>query len=125
MTASTCSAPLTLPTVPRCWSRPLPWLWVRFFRTGAPRRKTASDNSGGDSVYWNCKSDLRSGKAYHKGAHLRYQMKKGNIVCTQEQIEMGDRLIRLKLKLGARWFRRLETDWRDLTAENLTEPKPC
>jgi hypothetical protein len=88
--------------------------------TDAPRRKTASDNSGGDSVYWNGKSDLRSGKAYHKGAHLRFQMKKGNIVCTQDQITLGDRLIRLEMKLGARWFRRLETDWRELTAEQLT-----
>lgn len=88
--------------------------------TDAPRRKTASDSTGGDSVYWNGKSDLRSGKAYHKGAHLRHQMKKGNIVCTSEQIELGDRLIRLEMKLGARWFRRLETDWRDLTAEELT-----
>lgn len=88
--------------------------------TDAPRRKTASDNSGGDSVYWNGKSDLRSGKAYHKGAHLRFQMKKGNIVCTQDQIELSDRLIRLEMKLGARWFRRLATDWRELSAEQLT-----
>jgi len=87
--------------------------------TDASRRKASSDNKGGDSVYYNSKSDLRSGKAYHKGAHLRYQMKKGNIVCTQEQIELGDRLIRLELKLGARFFRRLETDWREFTAENL------
>lgn len=87
--------------------------------TDAPRRKTASDNKGGDSVYWNAKSDLRSGKAYHKGAHLRYQMKRGNIVCTSEQIELGDRLIRLEMKLGARYFRRLESDWRDFTAAEL------
>ena len=88
--------------------------------TDAPRRRTNSDKKGGDSVYWNPASDLRAAKAYDKGAHLRYQMKKGNIVCTSEQIQLADRLIRLELKLGARWFRRLETDWRELTAELLT-----
>lgn len=87
--------------------------------TDAPRRRTNSDKKGGDSVYWNPASDLRAAKAYDKGAHLRHQMKKGNIVCTSEQIQLADRLIRLELKLGARWFRRLETDWRELTAEQL------
>lgn len=88
--------------------------------TDAPRRKGASDSKGGDSVYWNGKSALRAGKAYHKGAHLRFQQKKGNIAPqSDELLDLADRLIRLELKLGSMWFRRLERDWHDLTANDL------
>lgn len=87
--------------------------------TDAPRRRTNSDRRGGDSVYWNPKSTLRAGKAYHKGAHLRYQQRKGNIECDPEILELADNLLRLELMLGSMWFRRLQTDWHQLTPENL------
>ncbi len=87
--------------------------------TDAPRRRSNSDKKGGDSVYWNMASDLRKGKAYHKGAHLRYQARKGNIVLSDDLHLLADRLLRLELTLGARWFRRLSTAWQDLTPEFL------
>lgn len=90
--------------------------------TDAPRRRTNSDKRGGDTVYWNPSSDLRAGKAYHKGAHLRFQLRKGNIVCEEDILTLADNLIRLELKLGGRWFRRLRDsgkDWHDLTAKEL------
>jgi len=87
--------------------------------TDAPRRRTNSDRKGGDSVYWNTTSALRAGKAYHKGAHLRYQVRKGNIEVDEETLLLGDRLLRLELKLGATWFRRLKQDWHTLTADDL------
>lgn len=87
--------------------------------TDAPRRRTNSDLKGGDTVYWNLTSDLRKGKAYHKGAHLRFQSKKGNIILDAEIAQLADRLLRLELQLGARWFRRLDQDWRELTPEFL------
>lgn len=74
--------------------------------TDAPRRRTNSDRRGGDTVYWNPSSDLKAGKAYHKGAHLRMQQRKGNIQCDEELLTLADNLLRLELKLGARWFRR-------------------
>lgn len=61
-------------------------------RTDAPRRKSNSDSKGGDTVYWNPVSDLRSAKAYHKGAHLRYQAKRGNVCIDHELHELADRL---------------------------------
>lgn len=85
--------------------------------TDAPRRRTNSDKRGGDSVYWNPSSDLKAGKAYHKGAHLRMQNRKGNIVCGDDFLTLADNLLRLELKLGARWFRRLHDaghNWQDL-----------
>ena len=88
--------------------------------TDAPRRRTNSDRKGGDSVYWNPSSTLRAGKAYHKGAHLRYQQRKGNITVDDDILNLADRLIRLELMLGSMWFRRLKTDWHLLTEENLT-----
>ncbi len=90
--------------------------------TDAPRRRTNSDKRGGDTVYWNPSSDLRAGKAYHKGAHLRYQLRKGNIQCEEDILTLADNLIRLELKLGGRWFRRLRDqgkDWHELTAQEL------
>lgn len=87
--------------------------------TDAPRRKTNSDTQGGDTVYWNPRSDLQSGKAYHKGAHLRYQQKRGRITLPEETLELADNLLRLELKLGSRWFRRLATPWQCLTESDL------
>ncbi len=91
--------------------------------TDAPRRRTNSDRTGGDSVYWNPSSDLKAGKAYHKGAHLRYLKKKGDFdVVTDEQLELADRLLRLELKLGSRWFRRLRDaghEWQDIKLQVL------
>jgi II/X family phage/plasmid replication protein len=91
--------------------------------TDAPRRKSNSDTKGGDTVYWNPTSDLQRGKAYHKGAHLRYQVKRGNLLVDDETLELADCLLRLELTLGARWFRRYEDrqDWHTLTEYELTE----
>jgi II/X family phage/plasmid replication protein len=87
--------------------------------TDAPRRRTNSDKRGGDTVYWNPSSDLKCGKAYDKGAHLRYQLKKGNIQVGDDILQLGENLLRLELKLGSRWFRRLEKDWRTLSYDDL------
>lgn len=90
--------------------------------TDAPRRRTNSDRKGGDSVYWNPSSDLKAGKAYHKGAHLRFLKKKGDFDVSEDLLTLADNLLRLELKLGARWFRRLAEaghDWQDLTLKVL------
>ena len=89
--------------------------------TDAPRRRTNSDRRGGDTVYWNPTSDLQMGKAYHKGAHLRMQQRRGNITISEDTLLLADNLLRLELKLGSRWFRRLETDWRQLSEKSLIE----
>lgn len=93
--------------------------------TDAPRRRTNSDKKGGDTVYWNPSSDLQAGKAYHKGAHLRMQQRKGNINCDDSLLDLADNLLRLELKLGSRWFRRYEQDdgddWRTMTEYELTQ----
>lgn len=91
--------------------------------TDAPRRRTNSDKRGGDSVYWNPSSDLQAGKAYHKGAHLRVLVRRGDLVIDDETLDLADNLLRLELKLGARWFRRYEEkdDWFTLTPYELTE----
>lgn len=93
--------------------------------TDAPRRRTNSDTKGGDTVYWNPTSDLQAGKAYHKGAHLRFMCRRGNLCLDDETLELADNLLRLELKLGARWFRRYEQDrgddWHTLTHYELTE----
>jgi len=89
--------------------------------TDAPRRKSNSDKRGGDSVYWSPLSALRSGKAYHKGAHLRYLQKKGKIEISDDHLLLADNLIRLELKLGSMWFRRYKekADWHNFTEKDL------
>lgn len=76
--------------------------------TDSSRRKASNDSRGGDTVYWSKTSDLRSGKAYHKGPQLAFLCKKNKTQATDEQIALSNRLLRLELKLGSRWFRRLE-----------------
>lgn len=87
--------------------------------TDAPRRRTNSDRCGGDTVYWNPSSDLQAGKAYHKGAHLRMMQKVGNVLLSEETLALADNLLRLELKLGSRWFRRLKTNWQLLQPDEL------
>lgn len=91
--------------------------------TDAPRRRTNSDTKGGDTVYWNPTSDLQAGKAYHKGAQLRMLVRREDLFVDDETLDLADNLLRLELKLGARWFRRYEAadDWHTLTAYELTE----
>ena len=89
--------------------------------TDAPRRRTNSDRKGGDTVYWNPSSDLRAGKAYHKGPQLRKQVRHGACECPEELLDKADNLLRLELKLGARWFRRLAKAWHCLTPAELLQ----
>lgn len=83
----------------------------------AARAKASSVR--GDTVMWNAGSDLQSGKAYHKGPQLLKLMNKGRVSLTFEQLEAANKVLRLELKLGARWFRRRGERWLDLTPEQL------
>lgn len=90
--------------------------------TDAPRRRTNSDKKGGDSVYWNPSSDFKAAKAYHKGAHLRFMQSKCKVQVSEDVLQLADSLLRLELKLGSRWLRRLRDaghEWQDLTLDNL------
>jgi len=60
----------------------------------------------GETTYWSPASNMRSGKAYGKGAHLRYQVRKGQATATPRELELADRLLRLELKLGNEYWRR-------------------
>jgi len=86
----------------------------------AGRAKAAS--GGGDSVYWNKGSDLRKGKAYAKGPQLRNLLNQRKLEISDDCLDLADRLARLELTLGSRWFRRLQEEgrnWWDLTPEEL------
>jgi len=75
--------------------------YLRLADSGRFRVRTQSE-----TVYWNQSSNLRSGKAYHKGEHLRYLQRKRGDNIEPERILLADRLLRLELKLGGAWFRR-------------------
>ncbi len=79
----------------------------------------------GDTVYWSHLSALRSGKAYAKGPHLTYLMKKKGYTGYQysaKEIESANRLLRLELSLKGQWFRenRSGKPWYRLTENDLT-----
>ena len=81
----------------------------------------------GDTVYWSHRSRLRSGKAYAKGPHLDYQMRKNREYGGREyqlsDVQLANRLLRLELKLGAQLLRedRLGKAWHELTSGDLYE----
>lgn len=77
------------------------------------RRTAANKERGGDSVYWNGKSDLARGKAYHKGPQLAYLVKKGALTISDDLLELAGRVLRLEHSRGSRWFRRLAESGRD------------
>jgi II/X family phage/plasmid replication protein len=75
--------------------------YLRLADSGRFRVRTQSE-----TVYWNQSSNLRSGKAYHKGEHLRYLQRKRGDTIGEKRVLLADRLLRLELKLGSAWFRR-------------------
>ncbi|MBS1210080.1 MAG: putative Phage replication protein [Proteobacteria bacterium] len=97
--------------------------------TDAPRAR--SYIAGGDTVGWNKGSDRLSGKAYDKGTQLAKLCKKGKAEATFEELEIAARLLRLELKIGARWFRETFAlmvnaegygrAWHQITSEELTD----
>lgn len=97
-------------------------------QTDSARRKATSSKNAGDTVLWSPTSDMQAGKAYHKGPHLRHLVKKAQIVLTDDYLELADRLLRLELKLGSRFFRHMKErrnhrfygrHWLTLTFEDL------
>lgn len=75
--------------------------------TDSARRKATSCKNGGDTVLWSPTSDVQAGKAYHKGPHLRYLAKKAQILMNEDLLLLADKLLRLELRLGARFFRHI------------------
>lgn len=76
----------------------------------------------GDTVYWSHLSKLRSGKAYAKGPHLRYLVKRSDYSgypYTETEINNADKLLRLELKLGREHWNR--NDWKTTTPEQLKQ----
>lgn len=73
-----------------------------------------------ESVYWSVKSAYRSGKAYSKGQHLLYLIKKGKLVLEAEKVEAAQGLLRLELSLRRHWLQRIcKKPWYSLTATDL------
>ena len=68
----------------------------------------------GDTVYWSHLSRLRAGKAYSKGPHLRYMLSQSSysgLPYPESDILLADRLLRLELRLGREFWRRLMVPW--------------
>ncbi|RKT46627.1 phage/plasmid replication protein, II/X family [Thiocapsa rosea] len=81
------------------------------------------EQQAGDTVYWSKSSRIRKGKAYAKGPHLRYLMKKRDYQgrrYTDDEIEAAGCLLRLELTLGAQWWReRAGKSWWLVSASEL------
>lgn len=99
-------------------------------QTDSARRKATSAKNGGDTVLWSPSSDLIAGKAYHKGPHLRYLREKKQIEIDDEHLSLADRLVRLEMRIGSRFWRLMRTrskhqfygrKWWALTAEELAQ----
>jgi len=89
--------------------------YLRQSEGGRYQVRTASE-----TVYWSRDSALRSGKAYHKGPHLRYQAKKRQVEVTPEEIGLADRLLRLELSLKSQfWRERSGRAWYEYSEDEL------
>jgi II/X family phage/plasmid replication protein len=93
------------------------------------RRRAGSGKGAGDTVSWNPSSDLKKGKAYHKGPQVLHLVKKNKLGQTAyplqpEHFDLMHQLVRLEHTLGSRWFRRLEEgggNWQHLTTQKLID----
>ncbi len=76
----------------------------------------------GDTVYWSHKSRLKSGKAYAKGPHLEYLQRQQTYTgrpYNSHDIQQANRLLRLELKLGREFWRRIDCHWSAITPSQL------
>ncbi|MFZ5565880.1 MAG: phage/plasmid replication protein, II/X family [Pseudomonadota bacterium] len=73
-------------------------------------------STSSETIYWNQRSRLRSGKAYHKGPHLRKQVKASQAQACSNRLDLSDRLLRLELRLGGQfWRERATKNWYEFT----------
>ncbi len=75
-----------------------------------------------ESVYWSTSSTIRAAKAYLKGPHLRYLMRKSGYsgrMYTQGEVECADRLVRCEIELRRHHFARCGKSWWEITAGEL------
>lgn len=63
-----------------------------------------------DTIKWSPRSQTFSGKAYFKGQHLLYQLKKNVHNVPMDYVRMCENLLRLELKLGNKFFSRKYID---------------
>lgn len=94
----------------------------QLMHSDSARRKAGNHRRGGDSVYWSPTSDIKRGKAYHKGPHLVKMVREGRINIPAEWLQLSQRLLRLEMSLCSRWFRRNAAsggNWLNWTSEDL------
>lgn len=76
--------------------------------------------TAGDTVYWSHLSAHRAGKAYAKGAHLRYLLQQHTYAgrrYSDSELTLADKLLREELRLGRKYFlelRKLKVAWYSL-----------
>ena len=75
--------------------------------------------SKGGTIYWNTKSAHQSGKAYHKGQHLRFLAKKEALELEPWQFDAADRLLRLELALRRHFWDRQGKHWTRFSEQDL------
>lgn len=92
-------------------------LWLKQAEGGHYQTQTTSE-----TIYWNQRSRLRSGKAYHKGPHMRRQVKRGEAELSPNRLDLSDRLLRCELKLGGQYWReRAIKKWHEYTPNDLNQ----
>lgn len=77
-----------------------------------------------ETVYWNEASPLNSNKAYSKGSHLEYQLKKGQVELSEKRFKLAMRLLRMENRRASEWWRRFrETgrSWMSITQDELSQ----
>ncbi len=72
-----------------------------------------------DTVYWNKASDLWSAKAYAKGPHLLYQIRRHKAGASDDEIVLSTSLLRLEVSYKSQLIKRLHWNWDTLTKEVL------
>jgi len=91
--------------------------YLRQAEGGRYQVRTASE-----TVYWSQNSALRSGKAYHKGPHLKFQFRRNQASAQEHEFLLADRLLRLELSLKSQYWReRSLKAWHQYTQTELEQ----
>ena len=91
--------------------------------SGVEQGRLKVSQKAGDTVYWQHRSRYKSGKAYAKGPHLRYLLKRKTYTgrtYSEGELQKAEKLLRLELSLKRDyWRKQCEVEWWEMKPNEL------
>ncbi len=92
---------------------------------GVDQGRLKVSQQAGDTVYWSHRSRYKSGKAYAKGPHLRYLLRRKTYTgrdYSESELQAAEKLLRFELSLKRDyWRKQCEVEWYQMSPDDLKQ----